>query len=188
MLTGKRLSTLMKDRRAEVDKANRWLEKNARKLPKEELPRERVLDAEGKPVARVISLPEGADNWHVVYGEIEGGRSYGGEASTGWRHDQPAGPRPKKSRFVPLQGGSQVIDLYDATITSIVRKVLADLPKKHRDLLQAYYLEGKSLRKLARKGEARQTVAERVEWARIAFERAWLRRSSEPVVLTEEDF
>ena len=180
----------MKDRRAEVDKANRWLEKNAKKLPKEELPRERVLDAEGKPVARVIQMPRGADNWRIVYAEREGGRtatSLSGRDGISPRNRE-GDRRNRKNRFVPLQSGSQVIDLYDATIISIVRKVLNDLPKKHRDLLQAYYLDGKPLRKLARKGEARQTVAERVEWARIAFERAWLKRSSEPVVLTEEDF
>lgn len=188
-MTYSRIADLEKDHREELETAEKWLRKNEKKLPKGELARERVLDAEGRPVARVVSLPPQAEGWHTVYAEREGGRS----ATTfhrdgGTRHNAEGSLRNSKSRFVPLQGRPQVIDLREAMLSSVVRKVLDDLSKKHQDILQAHYLEGRSLKRLIKHGESRQGVANRLRWARVAFMRAWLKRTEEPIVLKMEDF
>lgn len=79
-----------------------------------------------------------------------------------------------RSLFVPLVGlPAREWDEYLEARVVRVEKALKRLPARQRKLLLGYYVEGKKLRELAVAGERRQSVHERVKWARTRFIREW---------------
>lgn len=162
-MTGKRLSEVEADRRREEREARRWMRRNKHHLEPEEPPRHRVRGGDGLHDRVLVggALLEVGEDVGVVYSE--------------------------SNRFVPIQGTDRELDLESAALGARVNRALATLPARQQELLRAHYIEGLTLSQLARAGESRQAVHERLTWARLAFGRALLAQEDMPIELTEDD-
>lgn len=150
--------------RARLDaekKARAWMRRNAHKLPPLSEGRESRLPKHEVALSEKVGMAP-VEEQHVVYDE---------------RH-----------RFVPMTGFSLPLDLKSVELAARVNHVMTFLTEAQRETLRAHYIEGLILREMARKGETRQSVHERVSWARKAFERAWLEHGEDPITITEEDY
>jgi DNA-directed RNA polymerase specialized sigma24 family protein len=91
------------------------------------------------------------------------------------------------NKRVPLVGLVQNVDVKEAELAARVQHVLTFLTEQQQDMLLGYYVEGRTLKELSRDGERKQSVHERLAWARNAFLKAWVQHAEDELTLHGDD-
>lgn len=168
-----RLAEIEAEMRKEEREAARWLRQHEGSLPGKssaigrsaDRPQERVVGPDGRLDDRIVSL----------FDEV-GGR---------WSEDDWEPTYSERSRFVPIQGSDEPLDLHSADISARVEHVLKFLPDVQVELLLDYCLNGVPWQELRNGDETKQAVYARVARAKRAFVKAFIEHAGDDVVLDE---